>query len=436
LLPRGEGWSAAARSRCIGRSTDIEGRRVIVRDSEAGSHLEHLGRRRVMIVGSGWRFTSGISYYTCRLTNELSSRHAVSALLTRRLVPRWVYPGRRRVGVAVNAVDYRPDIPAEEVLDWYWGPNLFRVLRFLARGHPDVVLLQWWTGAVLHSYLLLAAVARRRGARVIIEWHEVQDTGEARIPGVTAYVRRLVGRLLAMCEGHIVHSPHDLEALRHAYDISGPVQVVPHGPYDHVRAEAGTATPRPRPDEREGGQQRTILYFGVVRPYKGAEHLVTAFDLLPDDIAAHVRLLLVGETWEGWTAHLDAVAASPRRDRITVRDEYVTDVEVSRLFAEADVVALPYLRSSSSGPLHLAMSAGLPVVVSDVGGLRAAAGDYAGAVFVRPGDPVDLADGLRTALTRCGTTYTDPRSWSDTLDALDALFDEVLPDQVPAGALR
>ena len=48
----------------------------------------------------------------------------------------------------------------------------------------------------------------------------------------------------------------------------------------------------------------------------------------------------------------------------------------SPLISQADAVVLPYHGSSSSGPLHIAMSAGLPIVVTAVGGLVEAVRDY------------------------------------------------------------
>jgi glycosyltransferase involved in cell wall biosynthesis len=395
---------------------------------------ESVNAPRIMIVGSGWRFTSGISYYTCRLANAFAERRPTSALLMRSLVPRVLYPGRRRVGVKVNSLTYSPQVSVLDGIDWFWGRSMLAALRFLRSQRPDVLVLQWWTGAVLHSYLLLAVLAARRGTRVVLEWHEVQDTGEARIPGASVYVRHLMGQLLARCCGHMVHSEYDLSLLRANYDLSGPVQIAPHGPYDHLTADPAVGRQRSAFDAPDATSTRTVLSFGVIRPYKGVEDLVAAFDSLPDQVASRLRLVIAGETWEGWTAPLDAVAASPRRDQITVINEYIDDAEVSRLFHEADAVALPYRRSSASGPLHIAMSAGLPVLVSDVGGLHAAAGEYAGAVFTRPQDIEDIARGLTELLGLCGRSFADPHSWSRTLDAYDRLFEAagILPPRARA----
>lgn len=387
-----------------------------------------------MVVGSGWRFTSGISYYTCRLTNALAEVTDTSALLMRQLVPTRFYPGRARVGHAVNDLAYAPSVPVFDGVDWFWGRSMRDARRFVREHRPDVLVLQWWTGAVLHSYLSLAAMVTGYGGKVVLEWHEVQDTGEARIPGVARYVTTAMKRLLRHVDGHVVHSRYDLELLRRSYDLpDDQVAIAPHGPYDHHAAqpaeEPGTAR----------GDDFVYLYFGVIRPYKGVEDLVTAFDLLPESVRASSRLVIVGETWEGWTAPLEAVAASPNADRITVVNRYVDDAEVTAHFAAADAVVLPYRRSSASGPLHIAMSSGLPVVVTRVGGLVEAAGDYAGVRFVEPADPAALATALAELSADRGRGFHDPHTWDRTVAAYSDLLGRIgapgLPVVAPVAAV-
>jgi len=381
-----------------------------------------------MVVGAGWRFTSGISYYTCRLANAMAEYTPTSALLMRQLVPTRFYPGRDRVGKAVNALSYTPGMPVFDGVDWFWGKSIRDARRFIIENQPDVLVLQWWTGAVLHSYLRLASLVRAYGGKVVIEWHEIQDTGEARIPGVTRYVTTAMKRLLRRVEGHLVHSLYDLELLRRTYDLPDErVAIAPHGPYDHYAHDHQTA------EVLERHSDFVFLYFGVIRPYKGVEDLVAAFDLLPDDVRNSSRLMIVGESWEGWTLPLDAIAASPNADRITLVNRYVDDAEVAMHFAAADAVVLPYRRSSSSGPLHIAMSNGLPVVVSSVGGLVEAVGNYAGAYFVPPADPAALAIALAELPVSRGERYEDSHSWAHTVAAYADLFARI---GIPAMALH
>jgi glycosyltransferase involved in cell wall biosynthesis len=375
---------------------------------------------RVVVVGAGWLYASGISHYTYRLSCALAKDQHVGTLLMRRLLPRRLYPGRKHVGVAVANAVYPTNIDVYDGVDWYWGQSLTRGLRYLDRQRPTVLILQWWTGAVLHTYLQLARHAARLGARVILEWHEGQDVGEAALPGTRRYVQTLMPRLLSRVDAHVVHSNYDLRAITASYSLGdAAVCVMPHGPYDHLVYPAANMA------KADVNAPIRLLYLGVIRPFKGVEDLIAAFSSLERDQAARFRLSVVGETWEGWTTPDRAIAQSPHADLIERVDRYVPDAELSRYFDRADAVVLPYHRSSSSGPLHIAMSAGLPVVVTAVGGLVEAVQDYAGALLVPPQDPDALRNALLQLPERRGRRYRDPHSWQRTVDGYRALIDQL-----------
>ncbi|MEC3980058.1 glycosyltransferase, partial [Amycolatopsis sp. H20-H5] len=197
-------------------------------------------RRRVWIVGPGFRFLSGLSVYTCRLANALVAEHDVSVLLLRGLIPARLYPGGKRTGQNLTSLRYADDVRLAGEIDWYWGDQIRRAARALARERPDVLVLQWWTAATLHTYLVLAIAARRAGVPVVLEFHEVQDTGEASVPFVAGYCRRVMPALLARASGALVHNKHDLNLLHETYGAAKlehlAVQIAPHGPYDHLSA--------------------------------------------------------------------------------------------------------------------------------------------------------------------------------------------------------
>ncbi|MEU8813638.1 glycosyltransferase [Actinoplanes sp. NPDC048796] len=375
---------------------------------------------RIVVVGSGWRFLSGISYYTCRLSNALASRYEVGAILMRQLLPTRLYPGRSRVGQRLNDLDYADGVRVFDGIDWWAVPSLIRAVRFLRSFRPDVLVLQWWTGTVLHSYLILCLAARLLKIKVVVEFHEVQDTGEAAHKWASLYCRKLIRPLLRGTDGVVVHSRFDRVALRQTYDLTGVPDVIAiHGPFDHH------AVPAPR--AAEPGRRR-LLFFGTIRPYKGLEDLIEAFALLPDDY----ELTVVGETWEGWTLPASLIEASPAASRITFVNRYVTDAEVDGFFAAADMVVLPYRRSSASGPLHIAMSHGLPVVVTAVGGLVEAAEEYSGAVFAAAASPSALAASIEAAMSdKAGRRHTDPSSWERSVASFESLFTEI--GVVPVG---
>jgi glycosyltransferase involved in cell wall biosynthesis len=367
-----------------------------------------------------------------------SDQCETKVILLRRLLPRLLYPGRRRVGLKRASMEYRDDVSVFDGIDWWWGTSLPRALRFLQARRSKVLLLEWWTAATLHTYLVLAVAARLMGMRVVIELHELQDPGEAGLPLARNYGRWGLRALIRLAHGCIVHSKSDWQLFESNY---GPmdmrVALVPHGPYDQYGDVQETSDPgiaaaisAVRGAPKSDGVVN-LLFFGLIRPYKGLEDLLHVFNALPREEAERLWLTVVGETWENCTEPARLIATSPHADRITFVNEYVPDEVVGAAFAHADVAVLPYRRSSSSGILHVAMSWGLPVVVTSVGGLPEAASGYAGGVFVPPADPAALKEGLMKAIALAGQKFPDPRSWQDTVAAVRMAASIDQPERSP-----
>lgn len=422
-----------------------------------------------LIVGPGDRFLSGVSYYTALLTAALHRadqseqsaraggpaastastasgvscatsaaarpRTGVALLQLRDLCPRRAYPGRARVG-QTDGVLPLPDVPVFNGLDWYWGRSAPRAVRFLRRARPRTVVLQWWTGTVLHSYLPLAWLAKRTGARLVVEFHEVQDVGEAKVPLAARYTRAGMRLLLGMVDAAVVHSAYDQQVIQASYPRLRrlPTEVIPHGPLgDLVDAPPNSPPSTPAAASRAASPMADtkarplrLLIFGVIRPYKGHAELADAVGLLR--AGGHdVHVTVVGEVWQNYRQPLEALARALPADRLRVVERYVADEEVGPFYAQADLVVLPYHRASASGPLQLAMSLGLPVVTTSVGGLVEAVRGYTGAVLTPPRDPQALADAIVRARPLVGTVHTDPHSWERTASRFRSLFERLDP---------
>lgn len=382
--------------------------------------------RRICVVGSGLRFLGGVSYYTWRLTTALSGSAPVSAVLMRQLIPRRLYPGRARVGHSIAHIQYPEGVPVFDGVDWFLIPSVVRAVRFIRRRRPTHVVFQWWTGAVVHAYAIMALAARLAGSRVVVEFHEVLDSGEARMPGVRLWSRVFGAPVRALADGFLFHSEYDRELLSRTYRLdSRPSAIIPHGPYDQYALRPGDSPAR----EAAPGVVN-LLWFGTIRPYKGLEDLVRAFDSLDPDEAGSLWLTVVGETWEGWTLPTELIERSRYRDRITFVNRYVDDREAARWLAGADAMVLPYRRSSASGPLHVGMTLGVPLVVTEVGGLVEAAARYEGAVFVEPESPAAIAGALPRLKSMVGRRYDDPHSWDRISADYHAFLDRI--DAAPA----
>lgn len=378
--------------------------------------------QRICVIGSGTRFLSGISIYTIRLANALAVRHRVSMITMRRLLPARLYPGRLRVGADLTSISRHPDIDLVDGVDWFWGPSMIRAAFLLVRHRPRYVVFQWWTGTVLHSYLALALLSKVIGARVIIEFHEIVETGEDRIAWARRYISTLSPVLMRLADAFAVHSSFDRDLVRQRYPLRGrPLHVLPVGPLDHYREpDAAVTALREAPTGTIN-----LLFFGIIRPYKGLEHLIAAFDLLAEDDVQRYWLTVVGETWEGWTLPEQAIAASRYRHRITFVNRYVHDRELDAYLRGADAVVLPYLRSSLSGPLQVAMGYGLPIIMTDVGGNAEAALAYEGILLVPPGDAPAICDAIRELPELADISLEHPGSWEGTARAYETLFQEI-----------
>lgn len=158
--------------------------------------------------------------------------------------------------------------------------------------------------------------------------------------------------------------------------------VIPHGA--QVRESPLPIPPRP-----------TILFHGRLELYKGLDVLLTAMGEVwraqPD-----VQLVVAGK---GPAASALAAVNDPR---IVKRLEYIPESEMPSLLEAATVTVLPYIEASQSGVGALSLAAGVPVVVTDVGGLRDLA--VTASYIAHPGDATELAKCLLDALKQDAAT--------------------------------
>jgi len=145
------------------------------------------------------------------------------------------------------------------------------------------------------------------------------------------------------------------------------------------------------------GDEKTILFFGAIRPYKGLEYLVEAFQLLTVTHPEY-RLIIAGEPRKGAEQYLDEIQRTinrhVHRGQVLQEIRYIPDEETELYFKAADVLALPYTHVFQSGVLFLGYSFGLPVVGADVGSVREEIIEGRTGFLCRPSDSADLADAI------------------------------------------
>ena len=371
----------------------------------------------VLVIGSGDSFLSGISHYTAHLTNELAKQRPAAVILMRNLIPRFLYPGKNRENVSnLSSIEYSKNVAVYNGVDWNRGKSLRNAKRFIRTIHPEHVILQWWTAAVFHNYLALAKTAKRNGAKLTIEFHEVQDVGEAKLPLTQRISRWTVSRLLKMSDSFIVHSSYDKSVILREYPEARELdsRVIPHGPYDDL--VSGIEESR----ELKKSEPLKLMFFGVLREYKGLNVLADAIEQLEKEKYKY-SLTIVGEPWEG-KAYQHAVELAAKYESVKLVDRYIEDAEIPYLINSHDVLVLPYLRSSASGPVAIAMAAGKPVVTTSIPALLEATNGYSGVVYAEVGNAESLKNAIKESRSLVGQKHDNPLSW----DKLVKVYGEIL----------
>ena len=375
----------------------------------------------ICVVGPGTKFLSGITYYVYAQAEALSEQFDTSAILIRNMLPKFLYPGSKRVGKQIANLSMPKNVPHFDGIDWFWLPSIIQAIWFLRKHRPDTLLIHWWTGTVLHSYLALAWAARKMGIEVVIEFHESLDPGEQDRPMVAKYVNTFAPKLFKIATKYTTHTEHDRTLIMERYDIAGTdITVIPLATFENYAAQSKDAPALEQRDRQDDGVV-DLLCFGIIRPFKGVDDLVEAFNMMSPEEVSRYRLTVVGETWEGCDRPAELIASSPYKDRINFVNRYVTDEEVNRYFANTDMVVLPYHRSSQSGPLHVARAYGLPLVVTRVGGLVEGVEGYEGAVLTDPRNPAALLQSIRLATPLVGSAFSTTHTWAKVVDGYASL---------------
>jgi glycosyltransferase involved in cell wall biosynthesis len=334
-------------------------------------------KMKVVIIGPSKRFLSGVSYFTIRLSNALSDVTDVKTILFRKMLPQRLFPGWKRVGEELTTQNFNERVDVYELLDWYNPVTWIKAFRIAKEA--EVMIFQWWTSSVAHMYLALELLNLRRRP-IIIEFHEVVDPLESSILPIRLY-SKLMGKVIRrLATRYVVHSNSDKGLISKNYGIEEEkIEVIPHGIYDHYQKRERNVAQATVGIKEEF----VILFFGLLRPYKGVKYLIKAFESLPEDLAKRSRLLIVGETWEDKESK-ELAKESTFRNKINIVDRYVSDDEISFYFSASDVLVVPYIRASQSGVAHIGMTFGMPIIASEVGGLKESLGKYEGTVFVQP----------------------------------------------------
>jgi D-inositol-3-phosphate glycosyltransferase len=271
-----------------------------------------------------------------------------------------------------------------------------RLARYAAGSNPKILHILWNNKIEFFDRTILMLYYKMLGKKIALTAHNVN---QARRDSKDSWWNRTTLKIQYQFCNHIfVHTSKMKEELRLEFGVAEKaISVIPY-PIDNAfpNTELTPAEAKRRLGLRN--DEKAILFFGRVRPYKGIEYLLDAFRMLPAHGQANYRLIIAGEPKKGSEEYLHEIRESVKRnfdaDRVIVRIQFIPDEEVEVYFKGADVLVLPYKEIFQSGVLFLAYSFGLPVVATDVGSFRGDIIEGRTGFICNPGDPVELAEAI------------------------------------------
>lgn len=322
---------------------------------------------RIAVVGPSFPYKGGGAHHTTELAHRLTADgHDVSLLSWKAQYPSFLYPGQQ----TIDEPEGEPFGATSHELAWYRPDGWLRTGRALRR--YDLVVLTVLSPVQVPAYL--GMLATLRGVPVIALCHNVlpHERKPYDVPLMKALLKRVTGVL--------VHSAEQAGVAR-SLAPDKPVRVA------ELPAHLPDVTaPPPAPAE----PYRRLLFFGMIRPYKGLDVLLRSLARL-DDIA----LTVAGEFWGGTTETEELIASLGLRDRVELRPGYVPAADVPGLFASADALVLPYRSATASQNVFMAWQYGIPVIATRAGALADHVREGVDGLLADPGDEDSLTEALQ-----------------------------------------
>jgi glycosyltransferase involved in cell wall biosynthesis len=397
---------------------------------------------KIALVGPAHPYKGGGARHTTELAHRLAAAgHDVIIESWRAQYPSRLYPGQQTVDVPEGA----PYPRTHRRLAWY------RPDGWLAEGRrlrpADLVVFAYLTPLQAPPYLAIMAGLHRH-ARTVVICHNVLP--HERRPGDVPLTRALLGR----ADTVITHSAAQAARARDLAPAATvrTARIPPHLPATRPRTQATeragfhAPAPTPLPGPAKPLAQTSLppppgpakpatparlpnpptptrlLFFGIVRPYKGLDILLRALAQAP----AHVTLTVAGEFWADTTEMDNLIAELGLADRVTLRPGYVPADEIPALFGAADALVMPYREATASQNALLAFAHGVPVITTTAGALAEPVRDGVDGLTCAPGDTEDLLRVLKefsdpqvARRLRAGIPAVDPdRGWDGYLRVL------------------
>jgi len=380
---------------------------------------------KITFLGPAYPYRGGLATFNERLARQFVTECKDVDIRTFTLqYPGFLFPGKSQFtdGPAPEGIKIRRELNSINPFNW------LRTGLKIRKEKADILLIRYWLPFMAPCLGTVARIVRSNKYTVVISLVDNVYPHEKR-PGDSILTRFFMNSI----DGAAVLSDtvqKDVEEFRK--DI--PVCATPHPLFDTYgkKLERGDALSALKLDP----QNSYLLFFGIIRDYKGLDILIRAFS----DTrlrGRNLKLIVAGEFYDSKVHYKNLVKESGLDNDIIFYDHFIKDEDVRLFFSAADLVVQTYKSATQSGVTQIAFHFDKPMLVTDVGGLKEIIPHGKCGYVVQP-DPKIIADaivdyfdnGRKKAFTECVKKEKEKFSWNKTTDAVTEVFYKCLLKQL------
>lgn len=314
-------------------------------------------KKRIVIVGTAYPYRGGLAVYNERLAREFQNEGYDVTIYTFTLqYPNFLFPGKTQYSTSAAPDDLHIVRKVNSVNPLNW----IKVGREIKKLAPELVVIKFWLPFMAPCLGTIARIVRQNKVTRVISILDNIIPHEHRI-GDRVFAQYFVNSV----DGFVAMSQSVLTDVE-TFDKKKPKVLSPHPLYDnfgeHVSREEAIQY------LKLDSSTRYILFFGLIRDYKGLDWLLKAFS--DKRLAnANVKLIVAGEFYNNAEQYETLERELGLQGRILWHREFVPDEEVRYFFSAADLIAQPYKSATQSGVTQIAYHFERPMLVTNVGGL-------------------------------------------------------------------
>ena len=308
--------------------------------------------KRISIFSAFPPFRGGISHFSSRLTQSLEKKNRVQAYTFKVQYPNWLFPGKSQYDLNQNTVFQNP---VKRIVSTFSFPSYFAFIKNINKDQPSIFITNYWMTFFAPMMGFVARKINSSTKRIAIVHNLIPHEKRFFDKAFNSY-------FLKSYDGFVALSQHVYNDLTNYVDKEK-VILLPHPSYDQFGARINKQ--QARKELRIDESKKTLLFFGIIRHYKGLDLLIEAFGLLDDSY----QLLIAGEIYGKDDQLIQAIQSNANAKRIYFRNEFVPDATIPIYFSAADFLILPYRSGTQSGVASIAHTYNLPVIATNTGGI-------------------------------------------------------------------